>query len=150
MKVLNVLKERTYQAVAIIGALLMAIIFPYIQVINNGGFFNYFFWFEVLLSESIINAILYVVFSSTFGVVVSLGYYNYKNKTCDLKGSAGSGGIGSMIGVLIPQCSACISLLGAIFPTSIATVVAVNSTLFNFLSIGLLFFSIHLMGGFKN
>lgn len=137
MKLLSVLKTRRYGTIAVIAAVAMALIYPYTQVLLNGGLYNYFFWFEVILSESILNFILYLAFSFLFGVVVALNIHNWKSRACSMKGSVGSGGFGSMLAIFTSQCSACISIAGLFLP--IAAVGAL--TLFN----TLLIFSIHLV-----
>ena len=88
MKIISILKKRNYAIIAIVSAISMALIYPYLQVALNGGFYNYFFWFEIILNQSILNFILYLLFSILFGLVVSINIYNWKNRTCSIKGSS--------------------------------------------------------------
>jgi uncharacterized membrane protein YqaE (UPF0057 family) len=149
MKILSVLRIKNYKLIAIFAAIAMALVYPYLQVALNGGFFNYFFWFEVLLQESILNAVLYLAFSVLFGLVVSLSIYNWKNRTCSIKGGVGSGGAASLLGIFTSQCSACLSLASLFLPITAVGALAVYNTVFNFISIGVLLLSLYMMGGFK-
>lgn len=150
MKITSILKNKNYLFIAIISAISMALIYPYLQVVSNGGFYNYFFWFEVILNQSILNFILYLVFSVLFGLVVSINIYNWKNKTCSIKGSTGSLGFGSILAIFTSQCSACVSLATLFLPLSAISLLVKYNTLFNLISIGILLFSIYIVGGFKN
>jgi hypothetical protein len=149
MKIMKILKIREYLLIAIISSLAIGLFYPYLQVVLNGGFYNYFFWFEAILNESILNFILYLAFSALFGVVVSLSVYNWKNKTCSIKGSVGSGGFGSLLALFTSQCSACLSLASLILPISAVGALTIYNTVFNFISVGLLVIAVHLLGGFK-
>ncbi len=149
MKLLSILKTRKYGTLAIILAVAMALIYPYLQVILNGGFFNYFFWFEVILSNSIINFVLYLIFSALFGIVVSFSIYNLTHKTCSIKTSTGSSSFGVGLAIFTSQCSACVSLVTLFLPVTAAGIFSVYSTAFNALSIAVLVLAIYLMRGFK-
>ena len=149
MKAFSVLKTGRYGFIAIIAALAMALLYPYTQVLLNGGFYNYFFWFEVILRESALNFALYLAFSALFGIVVALSIHNWKNRTCSVKGSLGSGSFGSLIGIFTSQCSACLSLASVFLPTTAVAALTVYNTVFNFISIAILLLAIHLMGGFR-
>ena len=149
MKLISILKIRKYGFIAIVSSLAMLLIYPYLQVALNGGFYNYFFWFEIVIAESILNLLLYIIFSILFGVVVSLIIYNWQNRTCDIKGSLGSGGFGSLLTIFTSQCSACISLASLFLPGVAVGALSIYNTIFNFISIGILLLSIFLMGGFK-
>ena len=149
MKIFEVLKTRKYGSIALISAMAMVIVYPYLQVALNGGLFNYGFWFEIILSQSVLNFFLYLAFSALFGLVVSLSIYNWQTRTCSVKGSIGSGGVGGVIGIFTSQCSACISLASLFLPTAAVGALAVYSTAFNFVSIGFLVLAIYLMGGFR-
>ena len=149
MKLISIIKIREYGLIAIFSAAAMALIYPYLQVALNGGFFNYFFWFETLLQESVLNLFAYLSFSALFGIVLSLGIYNWRNKTCGIKNSMGSGGFGSLLGIFTSQCSACLSLASLFLPTAAVAALTVYNTFFNFISIAILLLAIHLMGGFR-
>lgn len=147
IRLLEVLKIKRYALIALIFSLGMALIYPYLQVALNGGFYNYGFWFEVILSQSKLNFVLYLLFSILFGVVVSYSIYSWKHKKCGVK-SLGSGGFGSIVAMLTSQCSACLSLASLFLPAAAVSAFFVYNTLFNFISIGALLLSIYLMGGF--
>ena len=149
MKVFTVLKTKKYGSIAALAATAMALIYPYIQVLLNGGLYNYFFWFEVIFAESLLNFALYLVFSALFGIVLSLNIHNWKSRTCSVKGSAGAGGIGSTIAILTSQCSACLSIASLFLPVAAVGALTVYNTIFNFISIAILLLAIYLLGGFK-
>jgi hypothetical protein len=149
MKVIQVLKKKKYGLIALVGTILMLIVYPFLQVLLNGGFHNYFFWFELILKEAPLNFVLYIIFSGLFGVVTSLNIYNWKHRTCDIKGSAGTGGIGTILAIFTSQCSACFSLATVFLPTVAVGALVVYNTLFNLISVGLMVVAIHLLGGFK-
>lgn len=150
MKFVSILRDRKYLTIFLVSAFAMALAYPYLQVALNGGFYNYFFWFEVLLSESFINAVFYVAFSALFGVVVSLSIYNWENRTCNLKRGLGSGGFASILGIFTSQCSACLSLASLFLPTVAVGALTAYNKVFNAISVAMLIISIYLMGGFKN
>lgn len=149
MKIFSMIKTSKYGAVALISSVLMLLIYPFLQVVLNGGFYNYFFWFEMILSQSVLNFVLYLLFSGLFGIVVSLVYHNYRKGTCNVRRGAGSGGAGSLLAILIPQCSACLSLAVLFLPIGAVAMFGTYSTVLNLISLGLLVLSIHLLGGFE-
>lgn len=149
MLIFQVIKIPKYSVIAILSSIVMATVYPYLQVALNGGFYNYFFWFEVILGQSILNFIFYITFSILFGITVSMGIYNWSNRTCSVTGSASTGSLGAFIGIITSQCSACLSLASLFLPTAAVGMLVVYNTLFNLLSIGALVFSIYLMNGFK-
>lgn len=150
MKLISILKTKKYGIIALIASFLMLAAYPYLQVILNGGFYNYFFWFEVIIGTSILNFMLYITFSILFGLVTSLIIYNWQHRTCSIKKSLGSGSLGSLLAIFTSQCSACLSLGTLFLPAAAVTSLSIYSTLFNFISIGALLLSIYLMGGFKS
>jgi len=149
MKLIEILKIRKYGIISLASAVAMLLVYPYLQVALNGGIYNYFFWFEVIVSESVLNLILYVIFSALFGMVVGLNAYNWKNRTCSLKGSAGTSGLGGMLAIFTSQCSACLSLASLVLPTVAVGALTLYNTAFNFLSISILVIAIYLLGGFR-
>lgn len=150
MKLISVVKTRNYGLIALFAAIGMFLVYPYTQVVLNGGFYNYFFWFEVILSQSVLNFFLYIIFSVLFGFVVSLSIYTWKHRTCSVKGSVGGGTFGSVLGIFTSQCSACVSLATLFLPAAAVSSLAVFNTVFNLITIGVFLLSIYLMGGFKN
>jgi len=149
MKVIEVLKTRRYGLIALLLAAAMALVYPYLQVALSGGLYNYVFWFEVILSQSVLNFVLYLAFSALFGVVVSLNIYNWKHRTCSVKGGIGSGSVGSILAIFTSQCSACVSLATLFLPVAAVGALSLYSTAFNFISIGILLLAIYMTGGFR-
>ncbi len=146
MKLFTVLGQRRYAALALLVAVGMGLLYPYLQVALNGGLANYWFWFT-LIAASPVNLLLYLAFSALFGVVIALIAFDWRSRTCRA-GGVGAGGIGSVLAVSATQCSSCLSLVTLFFPAA-AGALAQFSTAFLSVSIGLLAVSIHVSGGFR-
>ena len=150
IKSIKVLKEKKYMLIFIASTLLMLVTYPYLQVLRQGGFSNYFYWFQMLWKISPINFILYIIFSILFGVVISLVIHNWKDsKVCNIRGSS-SGGISSLLALSVSQCSTCLPFASLFLPATAVGFISVNNTLINFIIVGLLIYSIYSMGGFNN
>ncbi len=153
MRVLNILKNKRYLALAIVSGLIMVIVFPLLQVQATGGLQNLDLWFEVIPP---LNLALVVVFSVLFGLLLSFQVYNFKSKICSVQKKAASatgGGFAAFLGILVPACPACISIVTLILPVSLGISVAgffmKYSSLLLSGSIALLLLGIYLLGGFK-
>ena len=153
MRILNVLKNKKYLWLAIISGLVTLVVFPLLQVQASGGLQNLDLWFSVIPLSILI---LVVVFSLLFGIFLSFQIFNLKSKVCDARQkvtSATGGGFAAMLGVLVPACPACVSIITLFLPASIGISVAgfflQYSTYLLSGSIMLLLGGIYLLGGFK-
>lgn len=153
MRLLNVLKNRKYLTLAIISGLIMLIIFPLLQVQASGGLQNLDLWFEVIPP---LNLALVFVFSVLFGLFLSFQIFNLRSKICSVQKratSATGGGFAAFLGILVPACPACISIVTLILPAALGISVAGFFVKYSSLllsgSIALLLFGIYLLGGFK-
>ncbi len=149
MRILNALKNKKSLKWGIVAALLVSIILPIIQT----GFFRNSFqsWFLTLV-KSPLNSSLYIVFSLLFGSLISLQVYNLDRKVCDNcnnKKGYGAGAVGVVFGTLVGICPACIGLLGLILPLGGSLWLTYYGWIFMLIAIGIMTFSIYLLGGFK-
>ena len=153
MRIFDVLKRKSYFAVAAVSAILMLIVFPLIQVQASGGLQNIDLWFKVIPIQ---NLTLVIIFSIIFGAFLAFQIYNLKSKVCSIENKAASaagGGLASLLGILVPACPACISIITLLLPASlgisIASIFIKYSTILLSTSILLLLLGIYLLGGFK-
>ena len=77
-------------------------------------------------------------------------YLYSKNKCIDCKPGAKAGFGGSTLGFVLGVCPACFSFIGFLLPLSGSIFLTTYSPLFMLVAIGIILFSIHKMGGFKN
>ena len=109
------------------------------------GFLN---WMDFLYNWYPQN-ILYVIMAIFSGFYTALYAYNKTvAPTCPAKGSKG-GIFGSLGGILLGACPACIPVLGFILPLSVILTLGFFSWIFIVIAIGAILFSIYKMNGFK-
>lgn len=148
MKIIEVMRNWRYLALAAISSLVFAYFYIYTQVLFNIA--NFDLW---IFSIPWYNAILFLIFAALFGVALSYQVHLWRQpKVCAVgtkaKG-AGAGGFATFFGFLVSQCPACASL-GALFLPASAFVIFVQfSWILNLVSIGLLLFAINYLGGFR-
>lgn len=119
---------------------------PLIQSITTSLAFD--IWFTDIVQKPL-SSIPYVIFSVLFGMFISLYLYS-KNKCIDCKPSAKAGFGGSTLGFVLGVCPACFSFIGFLLPLSGSIFLTTYSPLFMLVAIGIISFSIHKMGGFKD
>ncbi|MBI2675169.1 MAG: hypothetical protein HYX24_01825 [Candidatus Aenigmarchaeota archaeon] len=143
MRILQALIEKPLQGIfSAIGIFLLT---PLIQMTTTPLAFK--IWYLTLLDRPL-NTALYLVFSILFGLFISLYLYT-RNRclNCNRRDvSAGFGG--ATLGFVLGVCPACFSLIGALLPLSGSILLTAYSPLFTVLSIGIIIFSIHRLGGF--
>ena len=132
--------------IAIIAAIGMFFLTPLIQSIITPLAFD--IWFTDITQKPL-SSIPYVAFSVLFGMFISLYFYS-KNKCIDCKPGAKAGFGGSALGFVLGVCPACFSFIGFLLPLSGSIFLTTYSPLFMLVSIGIILFSVHKMGGFKN
>lgn len=118
---------------------------PLIQSVNTSLAFQ--IWFSDIVQKPF-SSIVYFTFSILFGNFVSL-YFFAKNICVDCKPNAKTGMGGTAFGFIIGMCPACFSFIGFLLPLSGSLFLSSYSPLFILVSIGIILFSIHKMGGFK-
>jgi len=132
--------------IAIIAAIGIFFLTPLIQSLTTPLAFN--IWFVDIVQKPL-SSIPYIVFSVLFGMFISLYLYS-KNKCIDCKPDAKAGFGGSTLGFVLGVCPACFSFVGFLLPLSGSIFLTTYSPLFMLVAIGIILFSVHKMGGFKN
>lgn len=132
--------------IAIVAAIGIFFLTPLIQSITTSLAFD--IWFTDIAQKPL-SSIPYIVFSVLFGMFISLYLYS-KNKCIDCKPGAKAGFGGSTLGFVLGVCPACFSFIGFLLPLSGSIFLTTYSPLFMLVAIGIILFSIHKMGGFRN
>jgi len=108
MKVLKVIKQPKYLAIAIVSIILMTSLYLYSQVLGN--IHNLDIWFDIIPWY---NALLFTIFAILFGVTLSYQIYVWKQpKVCKVSDKVKGVGTSSAptFGIfLVAQCPACAS-----------------------------------------
>lgn len=105
-------------------------------------------WLQFLYYYSPQNY-FYVILSILSGIYVGIYVYDRKVQSCCSIRSKKVGAVGSVLGVLLGACPACIPVLAFFLPLSITIVLSRVSLWFLLLSIGIMLFSIYRMNGFR-
>lgn len=141
----DVLRTRKYAAIAVLSAAAFFAIYVYSQVLFIAE--NLDVWFA---SVPRANLVLSLLFAALFGATLSYQVYlRGQPKTCSLKKSGSVFGTSTFIGMLVAQCPACASLGALFLPAGAFAFVSSNSTLINFVSIGLMLFALNYLGAFR-
>ncbi|MBI5046816.1 hypothetical protein HZC07_03735 [Candidatus Micrarchaeota archaeon] len=144
MHLLRAFKQKPVHA--ILAALGIFFLTPMIQLLNTPLAFE--IWYNTFVANPL-NAFLYILFSITFGLYISL-YLDCKNKCVDCKNSAGGEGfLGALMGLVLGVCPACFSFLTVLLPLSGSIFLTAFAPFLTALSIVIMFYSINQLGGFK-
>ncbi len=144
MRIITAFKEKPLHA--IFSAIGIFLLVPVIQLAVTPLAFE--IWYRTLLDRPL-NSALYVIFSIMFGMLISLYLYT-KNKCIDCKKSDVNAGFGgAMLGFVLGICPACFSLIGVLLPLGGSIFLTTYAPAFTSLSIAIILFSIHRLGGFK-
>lgn len=127
---------------ASIAAVLFAFLWPSIPL---GGITRWLQFFYFYTPQNFFYALLSILSGLYVGVYV----YNKKVAPCCSLESAKTATSGSIIGILLGACPACIPVLAFFLPLSITIVLSRISLLFLFLSVGIMLFAIYRMNGFR-
>lgn len=94
--------------------------------------------------------ILYIVMALISGVYVGIFVYNKTvASTCPVGKSTKLGAFGSVGGILLGACPACIPVLAFILPLSVTLTLGFYSWIFMLIASAIILFSIFKMNGFK-
>ena len=144
MRIVTAFKEKPFHA--IFSAIGIFLLVPVIQLAVTPLAFE--IWYRTLIDRPL-NSILYIIFSAMFGMLISL-YLYAKNKCLDCKKSDVNAGFGgATLGFVLGVCPACFSLIGVVLPLSGGILLTQYAPAFTSLSILIILFSIHKLGGFK-
>lgn len=91
----------------------------------------------------------YLILSVLSGLYVGIYVYNKKVNACCSITNEKTATTGSIIGILLGACPACIPVLAFFLPLSVSIILSRISLLFLILSIVIMLFSIYRMNGFK-
>jgi hypothetical protein len=91
----------------------------------------------------------YALLAILSGIYVGLYVYNRKVAACCSIDSVKTGAAGSIIGILLGACPACIPVLAFLLPLSVTIVLSRLSLVFLVVAILIMLFSIYRMNGFK-
>jgi len=144
MKIVHVLKQKKYLAIAFSSSIAMSFIYIYTQVL--GIVENLDIWFTIIPWY---NTLLFIIFAALFGVTLAFQIYLRRQKVCDIKGSAGTTSGATLATFFVAQCPACASIGALILPASIFQIFIKYSPVINIISIGLLLFTLNYLGGFR-
>jgi len=92
---------------------------------------------------------LYAILAILSGLHVGIYVYNMKVAACCSINSIKTGTAGSLFGILLGACPACIPVLAFLLPLSATIVLSRLSLVFLIIAILIMFFSIYRMNGFK-
>lgn len=105
-------------------------------------------WLEFFYYYSPQN-VFYLLMAILSGLYVGIYVYNKKIAPCCSVESRKVAATGSVVGILLGACPACIPVLAFFLPLSISIVLSRISLLFLILSIAIMIFAIYRMNGFK-
>jgi len=149
MRIVSVVKNKRYLGIAVLSALGIGLFLPLAQT----GFKpdNILAWY-LTLADRPLNTGLYIVFSSLFGLLVSLQLYNkHICKTCNIKmdnkKATSFGGLGAFFGFALGVCPACIGLIGLLLPLTVSITLTNYSWLFMGIAIAIMLASLKFLGG---
>jgi len=91
----------------------------------------------------------YAILSILSGLYVGIYVYNRKVAACCSIDSVKTGAAGSIFGILLGACPACIPVLAFLLPLSATIVLSRLSVVFLIIAILIMLFSIYRMNGFK-
>ena len=144
----QVLKQKKYFLIFLVFSFAMAGFYPAIQVAQQ-GINNFFFWFSLL---KLVDWIFYVVFCLLFGLSFSLFSWRNDYKVCNAGHKVKSGffgGVGTFLSVTLPICPSCFSFLTLLLPVSFLGFLIQYRFWVMFLSAGLMFVSLVILGAFE-
>jgi len=105
-------------------------------------------WLQFLYYYSPQNY-FYVILSVLSGIYVGIYVYDRKVQSCCSIQNKKVGAAGSVLGVLLGACPACIPVLAFFLPLSVSIVLSRISLLFLILAIVIMTFAIYRMNGFR-
>ena len=147
MNIFLIQAARQKMLISLVSAIGIFFLNPAIQSVNTSLAFQ--IWFLDIVQKPL-SSIPYFVFSILFGMFMSLYFFAKTSSSCiDCKTNAKSGIGGTALGFVIGVCPACFSFIGFLLPLSGSLFLSSYSPLFIMVSIGIILFSIHRMGGFK-
>ncbi len=93
--------------------------------------------------------ILYPILAFLVGSYVAIYFYNKRVESCCSVDSVRTGAAGSLIGIFLGVCPACVPVLAFLLPLGLTLALSHLSPYLLAASIGILLFAIHRMNGFR-
>ena len=144
MKDILIFKIWRHKLPALTALATMALVFLW-PSIPLGGINN---WLQFLYYYSPQNY-FYIILSILSGVYVGIYVYDRKVQSCCSIQSKKVGATGSVLGVLLGACPACIPVLAFFLPLSVSIVLSRVSLWFLIIAIAIMLLSIYRMNGFR-
>lgn len=94
--------------------------------------------------------ILYPILAFLTGSYAAIYFYNKRIESCCSVNSARTGTAGSLIGIFLGVCPACVPFLAFLLPLGLTLTLSHLSPFLLAASIGILLFAIHRMNGFRS
>lgn len=129
-------------ALAALTAIAVVFFWPSIPLAGVTKWLQFFYYYSP-------QNVLYLLLAVLSGVYVGIYVYNKKVATCCSVESAKTATSGSIIGILLGACPACIPVLAFFLPLSVTVVLSRISLVFLVIAIGIMLLSIYRMNGFK-
>ena len=144
MKDILIVKIWRYKlpALAALSTIIFIFLWPSIPLGSIARWLQFFYYY---FPQNLFYALLAIL----SGVYVGIYVYNKKVAPCCSVESARVATSGSIIGILLGACPACIPVLAFFLPLSISIALSRISLWFLILSIGIMLFSIYRMNGFR-
>jgi len=145
--IFQIFRQKRYFSIFVVFSLAMGIFYPVIQVAQQ-GINNFFFWFTLLKP---VDLVFYILFCLLFGLCFSLFTWRNDYKVCNVGHKFKSGffgGLGTFLSVTLPICPSCLSFLALLLPLSFMGFLAQYRFWMMFLSTGLMFVSLIILGAF--
>jgi hypothetical protein len=146
--IISVFKSKRYFFLAVFFAIFMLGAYPFVQILPQ-GLNNFWFWFSLLTP---IRWILYISYGILFGLTFSFFIARWQSNACDLKEQT-KGGLtgfaGGFVGLILPQCAACISIAALFLPLSFALFLTKYTTPLMIIGNLLLLFALYSMGALR-
>ncbi len=93
--------------------------------------------------------LLYPILAFLTGSYVAIYFYNKRVETCCSVNSVRTGTAGSLIGIFLGVCPACVPVLAFLLPLGLTLTLSHLSPFLLAASIGILLFAVHRMNGFR-
>jgi len=144
MKNILIFKIWQYKLPALWAILTMAfvLLWPSIPLGGVAKWLNFFYFYTP-------QNYFYAILSILSGLYVGIYVYNRKVAACCSIDSVKTGAAGSIFGILLGACPACIPVLAFLLPLSATIVLSRLSLVFLVIAILIMLFSIYRMNGFK-
>ena len=131
-----------WSAVAALATVVIVLLWPSIPLRGVDNWLQFLYYYTP-------QNYFYLLLSVLSGLYAGIYVYNKKVNACCSITNEKTAATGSVIGILLGACPACIPVLAFFLPLSVTIVLSRISLLFLILSIAVMVFAIYRMNGFK-